>query len=121
MQEYQYIKSQYDFMQKKVLILTIEQKSKARKILLFAAGSKCRKLINIIDDISVAAIADNNPDKSGMIFKNGIKVVDPKEIKNWSEYFIIVTCVKTDEIEDQLQKFKLEKEADYILAREYGL
>lgn len=121
MQDYQYIKSQYDFMRKKVLILTIEQKSKVRKILLFAAGSKCRKLMNIINDIPVAAIADNNPDKSGMIFKNGIKVVDAKEIKNWSEYFIVVTCVKTDEIEDQLQKFKLEKEADYILAREYGL
>lgn len=121
MQDYLATEEQCNFLKKKVLMLAIEQKSKMRKILFFAAGNKCRELMDIMGDIPVATIADNDLAKEGMVLRNETKVVNAKKIKDWSEYFTIVTCWKTDEIETQLQGLGLKKEMDYILAKDYGL
>lgn len=121
MQDCQNMKKQYNIMAQKVLMLTVEQKSRQRKILFFAAGNRCRELIDIMSGIPISLIADNDLEKEGMLFKNEIKVIGAKNIKDWSEYFTVVTCAKTDEIEVQLQLLGLKKEEDYILAWEYGL
>lgn len=121
MHDYDAMRKQCDFLRKKVLMLAIEQKNKMRKILLFAAGNKCRELIEIMGEIPIAVIVDNDLAKEGMVFKNETRVVSVKKIKNWSEYFTIVTCWKTDEIEAQLQGLGLKKDMDYILAKDYGL
>lgn len=121
MQDCQKLKRQYNIMARKVLVLTIEQKSRQKKILLFAAGNKCRELMDIMGDVPIALIADNDLEKEGMTFKNEVRVIGAKNIKDWSKYFTVVTCMKTDEIELQLQLFGLQKEEDYILAWEYGL
>ena len=88
-----------------------------KKLLLFGAGCKCRELLNTLK-MSVVLIVDNDEAKSGKKLK-GVDIICASEIKNWSEYFTIVTCVKTDEIEKQLQMYGLKKEKDYILAKEY--
>lgn len=49
----------------------------------------------------------------------GIRVTPPESIGDWQQYFIVVTCVKTQEIEEQLSKLGLKKEENYILAKEY--
>ena len=123
MQDYQNMRTQYELMLRKTLLLTIEQKKKMRKILLFAAGNKCRQLIELMDDndIPITVVVDNDPAKEGLMLKNDLKVICAKNINDWLDYFTIVTCLETDEIEAQLQKIGLKKEVDYILAREYGL
>ena len=123
MQDYQNMRTQYELMLRKTLLLTIEQKKKMRKILLFAAGNKCRQLIELMDDndIPITVVVDNDPAKEGLMLKNDLKVICVKNINDWLDYFTIVTCLETHEIETQLQKIGLKKEVDYILAREYGL
>jgi hypothetical protein len=88
-----------------------------RKLLLFGAGNQCRQLIEDIN-LFPRIIADNDVTKSGEEI-NGIKIVHAKAIGNWSEYFVIVTCAVTDEIEQQLEHIGLKREEDYILAKDY--
>lgn len=104
----------------KFLMKDISTKSKDRKLLLFGAGYKCKKLFNIVKNISITMIVDNNRMKNGTVL-NGLQVRNVKDITNWQEYFIIVTCEKTEEIEEQLCSFGLKKEENYILMKEYGL
>lgn len=121
LQGYQKMKNNYYAIVKKLLMLEIGLKSKERKILLFGAGNKCGEFIDVANNLPIALIVDNDRNKDGAIFKNGIEIIHTSKIKNWSEYFTIVTCIKTDEMEIQLQEIGLNKEEDYILAKEYGL
>lgn len=104
----------------KFLMKDVLGKSAGRKLCVFGAGYKCRKLFDTVKDISVAMIADNDTAKDGTTV-NGVSVKYAKNIANWQEHFIIVTCEKTDEIEEQLGDLGLKKGEDYLLMREYGL
>lgn len=88
-----------------------------RSLMLFGAGNQCRKLI---DEISLIPriIVDNDFNKSGEIIR-GIRVAHAKAIGDWSEYFVVVTCAITDDIERQLEQVGLKKEKDYTLAKDY--
>ncbi len=88
-----------------------------RSLLLFGAGNQCRQLIDEINLIP-RIIVDNDFNKSGEIIR-GIKVVHAKAIGDWSEYFVVVTCAITDDIERQLEQIGLKKEEDYTLAKDY--
>ena len=95
----------------------IREKVGTRKLLLFGAGKKCMELLEYID-IPVTGIVDNDVTKKGMV-KGKIQVVHTWEINDWGRYFIVITCVKTGEIEEQLQRLGLRKEEDYVAAKEY--
>lgn len=104
----------------KLLMKDVLQKSKGRKLLLFGAGYNCKRLLNLVWNMPVELIADNDIKKQGEVI-NGIQVRYAKHIADWQEYFAIVTCQRTDEIEEQLCAFGLTKEKDYILMKEYSL
>lgn len=88
-----------------------------RKFLLFGAGHKCKKLLTLLN-IPITWIVDNDKKKNGKKLY-GIEIVAPKEVKDWSDYFVIVTCADTDEIEKQLLNLNLKKEEDFVFAKEY--
>ncbi len=105
----------------KVLKKDIWSKSKGRKLMLYGAGRNCKRLLGIIGDIfSDAAIADNDIAKRGMSL-GSMQVQYAKDIGDWQQYFVVVTCYQTDEIEKQLCGLGLNKEDHYILTKEYGL
>ncbi len=93
---------------------------KSRELIFFGAGQKCRELLNNTN-IPVKLIADNDKDKEGQKIYGEIKIIHPKTIEDWTGYFVVVTCVYTDEIEKQLQKTGLKKDEDYVLAKEFFL
>ena len=95
----------------------ILQKVNGRKLLLFGAGEKCRELMEHIT-IPVEYVVDNDLSKAGN-WRGGAKIVHTKEIHDWSQYLVVITCIKTDGIEEQLQSLGLKKEEDYVAAKEY--
>lgn len=104
----------------KLLMKAVSLNSRGRKLLLFGGGYKCQKLFRVVENLPAVLIADNDLTKQGTVL-NDVQVRYAKDIVDWKQYFVIVTCDKTDTIEEQLCSLGLEKEADYILAMEYGL
>lgn len=104
----------------KILKKDILSKSRGRKLLIFGAGHNCRKLFDIVGNIPAEMIADNDLTKDGTIV-NGVQVRYAKNIMDWHGHFVVVTCEKTDEIEEQMCALGLKREDDYILMREYSL
>lgn len=115
-EEIKYLKKQNNMFAWKLML----HNRKSRKILFFGAGQKCKELLSNINT-PVELIVDNNKAKEGTKDYGEIEIVHPEKIKNWSEYFVIVTCVDSNEIEKQLQEAGLRKEEDYVLAREFFL
>lgn len=111
--ELQILKKRYYVLAKKLLMQNI----KGRKLLLFGAGYWCRELMENMELLPIL-IADNDEKKSAERI-GGIKVIYAKTVTNWSDYYVIVTCAVTDEIEQQLESLGLKKEDDYVLAKEY--
>ncbi len=109
----QVLKRQNSILVKKMLMSSAGERSLA----LFGAGYQCRKLIRDIN-LFPKIIIDNDNNKSGVIIE-GVKVTHAKVVRNWKEYFVVITCAVTDEIEQQLQEIGLMKEKDYTLAKEY--
>ncbi len=90
---------------------------KGKKIILFGAGQKCIDLLFTLK-LPIVLIADNDKEKDGKSLK-GIPIIYAKDIKNWSDFFVIITCVESEEIENQLENEGLKKEVGYVLAKEY--
>lgn len=95
-------------------------KSRDRKLLIFGAGNNCQKLFDIVKNVPAVIIADNDLTKHGTVI-NGVQVVYTGDIADWHEYFIVVTCAETEEIEKQLRSFGLKRDEDYIFMKEYCL
>ena len=112
--EIQRLKEQNNNLTAKMLL----NNRKERKILLFGAGYKCRELLRNNNLLPVSAIVDNDEKKSGELVC-GIKVSHARDIIDWTGFYVVVTCVETDEIEKQLCGYGLKKEYDYVLAKEY--
>lgn len=88
-----------------------------RKLVLFGAGFKCGYYQGLIGN-QIDLILDNDPQKQGK--KMGKLVVgSPQCIKNWSNYFVIITVLNSVEIERQLQGLGLNRDQDYMVAEEY--
>lgn len=112
--ETQKVKKQNAINTSKLLLFNM----RGRQLLLFGAGVRCRLLLDTID-LPVTAIVDNDEKKRGQMFDENIQVIWTKDIECWSDYFVVVTCEKTDEIEMQLQDLGLKREEDYVLAKDY--
>ncbi len=84
-----------------------------KKKALFGTGDEAQKLCEELLDIngenyySVEAVFDNDRNKAGSVF-NGIKIMHPDDISNWSDYFIIISTVKfVNQIQQQLINYGL--------------
>ncbi|MBD5476929.1 MAG: hypothetical protein HDR17_13285 [Lachnospiraceae bacterium] len=104
----------------KILMKDILTKSRDRKLLIFGAGHNCHKLFGIVGNVPAAIIADNDLTKHGTVI-NGVNVMYTGNIADWQDYFVVVTCAETDEIEEQLCSFGLKKDEDYIFMKDYSL
>lgn len=109
----QILKKQNAVLVKKLLTNNIGK----RNLALFGAGHHCEILMRDIN-IRPDMIVDNDMNKSGKEIE-GIMVHYTETVKDWSKYFVIVTCDVTDAIEQQLRDIGMMKEKDYILAKEY--
>lgn len=103
-----------------MLMKDINQSLHNRKLLFFGAGFKCRELLGMLRDASVELIVDNDIQKDGTVL-NMVTVHRVDSITDWHEYFVVVTCTQSEEIEKQLCRYGLKKGNDYIVVREYGL
>ncbi|MCI8557555.1 MAG: hypothetical protein HFI19_07295 [Lachnospiraceae bacterium] len=112
--ELQRLEKHNSFLAEKLMLFN---NSNGKRLLLFGAGHKCRKLLDELRT-PVTLIVDNDETKSGKSLQK-VPIVFTEQVKDWSDYFIIVTCAETEEIEQQLQGFGLEKEKDYVVAKDY--
>ena len=67
------------------------------------------------------AFLDNSVQHSGKVFCER-PLLNPSQIKDWSNCFIIITVKKPDVIaavEQQLQGYGLKKDKDYLIGSEY--
>lgn len=111
--EIRQLERQNDILSEKIMLSNMQGK----KLLFFGAGYKCRKLLDGLI-ASVDLIVDNDLKKRGETI-NEVKIVHIKDIERWTEYFVVVTCDDTKDIEIQLKEYGLKKEIDYVLAKEY--
>lgn len=113
-QELENIKNQNNNLANKLLMRIYNEK----EIILFGAGNRCRKLLmnHIITHVSF--IVDNDNKKNGETLC-GVKILYAMDFIDWLNYFVIVTCEETNEIEQQLHEIGLKKEENYVLAKEY--
>lgn len=88
-----------------------------KKILLFGAGERCNYLLDNMD-MRIDAIIDNDIRKSGTYIQEKL-VKNPRDIDDWQEYFVVITCKESKDIELQLQRYGMVKDEDYILMNEY--
>lgn len=92
----------------------------SRKIGLFGTGDDAKRLCKELLDISsenyykVEIVFDNDKNKAGRCF-NGINIVHPDEIRDWSDYFIIISSSKyVEDITEQLESYGLIYKNDFI-------
>ena len=93
-----------------------------RKLAYFGAGAKCYDLLKMMMHLRADIIVDNSKDKEGTYKMAGyykVPVVHTSSIEDWSQYFVVVTCMNTDEIEKQLSELGLQKGRDFVLAKEW--
>lgn len=89
---------------------------KDKKIVLFGGGLYCGSLLKYTK-LDIDFIVDNGVSMEGDSFC-GIKVINPSNIDNWNDKFVIITCSNNKyiaEIELQLNNYGLKKYKDYIL------
>lgn len=94
----------------------IDTYRKDKPLVYFGAGDNAIKLLEVATH-DVKCIIDNDVRKNGKSIK-GVPVINPSQIDTWSQYFYLITCLETEDIEQQLTTYGLRKNDDYILARD---
>ena len=102
---------------KKLEKLEILIKKGTRKLAFFGAGMIGKKMLEK-GVLPVELFIDNDVAKAGMLLGT-LEIVRADCIEDWSKYFVVITCVQTEDIEEQLQQYGLKKGEDYILASDY--
>lgn len=92
---------------------------KDRKVVLFGAGRRCGLFLGIIEE-EIEFIIDNAADKWGKLV-DGIPVCSIDNVCNWEKYFVVVTVLSAQKIEEQLQQYGLVRDIDYIIGSEYDI
>lgn len=113
------LKQRINFLENKNRILEniADFQKENKKIAYWGAGQRCRYLLDKYN-FDVKIIIDNDQEKAGGKI-NDILIFSPKEIINWNELLIIITCVETDKIEKQLKNIGLIKGNDFLLANDF--
>lgn len=105
---------------KKNTIHAIQQHISGKRLYFMGAGEYCWHFIwetSLMPD----AFLDNSVQHSGKVFCER-PLLNPSQIKDWSNCFIIITVKKPDVIaavEQQLQGYGLKKDKDYLIGSEY--
>lgn len=102
---------------KKTTEMLLNMQRKDRKIVYFGGGHKCAELLQQYD-WDVEMILDNDREKEGSQMR-GVSVVHPLSVNDWKELFIIITCIDTKDIKEQLESIGLIKDVDFVLAQEF--
>lgn len=89
---------------------------KNKKLALWGIGDTGKKLLNypLFPDI----IIDNDPNKNHKTINN-IPVISSDEFDKWEEYFVVVTPMFAEEIEQTLCRKELKKGENYLLVNDY--
>lgn len=95
----------------------LQMKAGNRKIVFWGAGGKGNELA-LANVLPVELVVDNDVKKAGT-YLHGIRVCHSTAIRNWDDYFVVITCVETAEIERQLQGLGLTLDKDFVLAKKY--
>lgn len=103
--------SQWEMLQK-----SLEPVVHGRSLVCFGAGQNCQRLLEKCP-IEIEFILDNDREKEGQTVKD-ILIKNPSAITEWTEYFILITCAQTNDIEKQLNSYGLQKGTDYVLLKE---
>lgn len=88
-----------------------------RKLILWGGGAYCRVRIDSLQ-IRPEMIIDNNEKREGE-YINSIPIISSKRIKDWSEYFVLITPDDYKDIVDQLTGYGLEILKDFDFMRKY--
>ncbi len=86
---------------------------KGRKLTLFGAGYQCKKFL-AQNNLSVDLIVDNNRSKSGTEIY-GCKVKHFDEVTDWSQRFVVITCVACLEMIEQLRALGMQYNLDFVV------
>lgn len=87
-----------------------------RKLAYFGAGKRCSEMLENYQ-LPVEYIFDNDLNKRGTQISD-ISIGFPSDVQNLKDYFILVTCIETHDIEQQLNSYGLQKEIDYIFLKQ---
>ena len=85
--------------------------NKSRKLVYWGAGEVGRRCVSKYSYIRPCFIVDSYIKESALF---DISIVNPKEIIDWSEYFIVITVEKKDVIKELLDSKGLKEKEDYI-------
>lgn len=91
---------------------------KNREIALWGGGMICRAWLDGGFDEHVNIIIDNNPQRASAIIKGKI-IMAPSDVKDFKNYYIIITSNYYDEIRNQLEGYGLHYGEDFISYIDY--
>lgn len=85
-----------------------------KKIILWGAGEVCGHILKNNREKDIAFIIDNDPQKAGSLFQ-GIPVLHPSKITEWTSYKIIIAMNRKNgfAVADQLEQYGLKEWVDF--------
>lgn len=81
-----------------------------RKIAMWGVGSRARKFLEWNDKYKIEMCIDTYRNSKDFY---GYKVINPRDIKRWNDYFVIIAVSKDKEIRAFLNELGLEEKIDY--------
>ncbi len=93
---------------------SIEQKItdivQGRQIVFWGAGKICQRVLLRYKELEPVYLIDKFCEKEEMYEK---EVKRPDEIEDWSKVYVIITCLRYEEIEQELKTYGLEEQKDF--------
>ena len=91
--------------------------TRERKLAFFGAGNRADFFFDI-SKLRPNIFIDNNPDKRHKQM-HGIEILSTEDIEEWKDYFVVIICLQTEEIEEMLQSKGLQEGYDYVTSNKY--
>ena len=90
----------------------IIQFSSGRKFVIWGTGRRFEKYMTENPSFPIEFCVDNNRDKNKTLLNN-LPIKHPEDINDWKQYYIIISPIKVEEIEHQLESYGLKYLHDY--------
>jgi len=84
-----------------------------KKLAFWGTGKICKDLIEKNPNVHIDYFFDNSDEKNGT-YMNGIKVIKPKNLQDYSDVLIVIACAMYLEIGAQLENCGLKQYKDYV-------
>lgn len=85
----------------------------SKQLVYFGGGKRCKKFIMEYQELLPIFVIDNDEAKDNQKILD-IPVVSANKIKEWKDYYIVITVEKPDEIMNQIEKYGLKERVDFI-------